>query len=302
MTEPHETQPHDAGPTDLSARRKPSDETVLSVDRALRMIELMSDAVDGYSLADLSREFGINKAIAQRLLDSLAGLGFIWRDAVRQRYHLTFKISNLGLRQLQKGGLLDQCAAILKELASDTGELVRLAVVEHNDQLTWVYAIPGIRRSVQIDPNYTLEIQLNTHAIAKAWLATLPFERAWALMQRQGIRSQTRYSKTEQAALQADLVATAARGYAVSYQEQEIGVGAIAAPIVVRGLDGATRCVGVVSLAVPTSRMNQQELEACAPLLRAAVARLAGGWPLEGGLPRTGAGPGMNKRLVGVEA
>jgi IclR family acetate operon transcriptional repressor len=279
------TDTQETGRARKQSQRAPED-SVLSVERAFRMVELMSDAVEGYSLAELSREFAINKAIALRLLDTMEGLGLLWRDDVRQRYHLTFKISNLGLRQLQKGGLLDQCAATLKSLAGETGELVRLAVVEKDARITWVYAIAGVRRSVQIDPNYSLEIQLNTHAIAKAWLATIPFEQAYDLMKAQGIEARTRYSRTSVTALRTELAQTARRGYAVSYQEQELGVGAIAAPVLVRTLHGETRCVGAVSLAAPTSRMNQKELEACAPLLKTAVERLADGWPLEDGLPK----------------
>ena len=259
------------------------EDTVLSVERAFRIVEVLSDASEGRSLAELSRDFAINKAIAQRLLDTLEGIGIVWRDDVRQRWHLTYKISNLGLRQVQKGGLLDQCAATLKTLASETGELVRLAVVERGERITWVYAISGVRRSVQIDPNYSLEIQLNTHAIGKAWLATLPFEHALRLMKRQSVRPLTRFSKTAEEDLRADHAATIERGYAVSYEEQELGVGAIAAAIIVTELDGTRRCVGAVSLAAPTSRMNRAELEASAPALLATVRSLAETWPLSDG-------------------
>ncbi len=266
--------------TGVRTTPKPAEETLLSVERAFAMVEVLSDASEGRSLAELAREFAINKAIAQRLLDTLEAIGIVWRDDLRQRWHLTYKISNLGLRQLQKGGLLDQCAATLKSLASATGELVRLAVVEHGEKITWVYAIAGVRRSVQIDPNYSLEIQLNTHAIAKAWLATMPFDEALRLIERQGAVALTRYSHVNVEELRADHAATAARGFAISFEEQELGVGAIAAPVIVTELDETRRCVGAVSLAAPTSRMNRAELEACAPALLATVAHLAETWPL----------------------
>ncbi len=112
----------------------------------------------------------------------------MWHDGVAQRYNLTYRISNLGLRQLQKTRLLDQSASVLKSFAEETGELVRLAVVENGDRITWVYAVAGAKRTFQLDPNYTLEAYLHTTAIGKSWLATLPFETALKYMLREGMK------------------------------------------------------------------------------------------------------------------
>ena len=258
-----------------------AEDTVVSVERAFAIVEHLSDLADGASLADIARHLDVNKAIAVRLLATLERLGLVWRDDRAQRYNLTFRISNLGLRQLQKSRLLDQCAAVLKSLAEQTGELVRLAIVEHDERITWVHAVTGANWSLQINPNYSLDVQLNTHAIAKAWLSTLPFERALKLMLRQGIVAMTPHSKVTIDAIRADLAEAARRGFATSYEESELGVSAIAAPVMVTSLAGPRECVGAVSLAAPMHRMGRAEIEACAPALIEAVARLGKIWPLE---------------------
>jgi len=262
----------------------PAEETIVSVERAFEIVALLADAAEGASLADIARHLDVNKAIAVKLLATLERLDVAWRDDVAQRYNLTYRISNLGLRQLQKTRLLDQSAAVLKALAEDTGELVRLAVVEHGDRITWVYAVSGAKRSLQIDPNYTLDAFLHTTAIGKSWLATLPFQVALKHMLRQGMKPMTRHTRTSIKAIRADLELTRKRGYATSFEETELGVIAIAAPIIVTALTGERECVGAVSLAAPTNRMNARELIACSPQLLATVERLAQIWPLE---PRT---------------
>lgn len=273
------------GPGRAISRRGPaertSEDTILSVERSFRIIEILVDEADGLSLAEISRRLDVNKAIAVKILGTLERLGFIWRDDAMQRYLLTYHISNLGLRQLQQSRLLDQSAAVLKGLAEATGELVRLAIVENDSRITWIYAIAGMKRSVQIDPNYTLEIILNAHAIAKAWLCTLPFERAWELIEQQGVQACTIHTKTDRETLRQDLAEAAQRGFATSYEEQELGVGAIAAPIVIPNLEGVRECVGAVSLGVPTNRMTKLEIETCAPALIETVKRLASIWPLD---------------------
>jgi len=252
-----------------------------AMKRAFEIVEHLADLADGASLADIARRLDVNKQIAVKLLTTLERLGFVWRDNRVQRYNLTFRISNLGLRQLQKSRLLDQCAAVLKALAEQTGELVRLAIVERDEHITWVHAVAGTKRSLQIDPNYSLAVQLNAHAIAKAWLSTLPFERALKLMLRQGIAAMTPHTKVTIEAIRNDLAQAARAGFATSYEESELGVSAIAAPVMVTSLAGLRECVGAVSLAAPTHRMARPQFEACAPALIETVGRLGDIWPLE---------------------
>jgi IclR family acetate operon transcriptional repressor len=266
------------------AAERPAEDTIVSVERAFEIVAMLADAVEGASLADIARRLDVNKAIAVKLLATLEGLHIVWHDDVAQRYNLTYRISNLGLRQLQKTRLLDQSAAVLKAFAEETGELVRLAVVENSDRITWVYAVAGAKRTFQLDPNYTLEAYLHTTAIGKSWLATLPFATALKYMLREGMKPLTKYTKTTAKAIRAELEMTRKRGFATSFEESELGVIAIAAPIVVTSLTGEPECVGAVSLAAPTNRMNERELMACSPQLLATVARLAQIWPLE---PRT---------------
>lgn len=260
---------------------RPQEETIVSVERAFAVVEALADAGDGLSLSDIARLLSVNKAIASKILNTLSGLGYVWRDELSQTFQLTYRISNLSLRKLQQSRLLGQCSAALRALAEESGELARLAVVEHGERITWVHAAVGRKRTLQIDPNYGLDICLNTHAVAKAWLATLPFERALALILRQGVKALTPHSRINIEDIRADLEETRRRGFAFSYEEHELGVGAVAAAIVIPTLGGGRVGVGAVSLAAPTVRVNREELAAMGPLVIQTVERLAAAWPLD---------------------
>jgi IclR family transcriptional regulator, acetate operon repressor len=260
---------------------KSTETTVLAVERALQLIEYLSAAPDGLSLAEMARELTVNKAIALRLLETLDQAGYVWRDDAAQRYHLTYRVSNLGLRQLQQSGLLGQCTSLLEDLAERTGELVRLSVVEHGERITWVYAVVGTRRSLRIDPNFNFEVSLHSHATGKAWLMTLPSDRITELVQRDGMEVLTPHTNVDIEALRKELEQSRRRGFASTYEENEIGVGAVAAPIVAPRLNGGRECVGVVSVAAPTNRMKRAEIEACGPSSAEVASRLAMMWPLD---------------------
>jgi len=277
----------------LAGRPERNDETIVSVARAFEVIEMLAEASDGLALAEISRRLGLNKAIVIKILHTLESLMLVWRDERAQRYYLTYRISNLGLRHLQTSRLLDQCSAALRQLAEETGELVRLAIVEPGGQrIVWVQSFAGSKRSLRIDPNYTLDIGLHTHATGKAWLSTMPFQSALKLLLQQGLDPLTPYSKTSITEIRQELEEVVQRGFALSYEENELGVGAVAAPIWASTLSGEPECVGVVSLAAPTNRMSRSDLESCGLVVVGATSRLGESWPLEararsGAFPRT---------------
>ena len=253
---------------------------VVSLRRSLQLMELMSEGATYWSLAEISRSLGVNKAIVLRLIDELRATGFVYRDDMTGDYVLTYKLSSLGLRKLAQTRILDQSSGVLRELANETGELVRLGVIEFGKRVTWVLAFVGARRTLHIDPNYRLDVQLNTHAAGKAWLYTLEPSAAWTILQEAGIEQCTPHSKTTRQQIQADLDQSRERGFAMSYEENELHVGAIAAPIQVRQPSGQMACVGVVSVAAPTSRMSEQDLMGLAPALLNGVAKLSDMWPI----------------------
>jgi IclR family acetate operon transcriptional repressor len=251
-----------------------------AIERAMATIELLADKPDGLTLSELARLLDVNKALAHRVLQALDAAGYVFRVEPAGLYRLTYKVRNIGLRHMSSTHLLDQNLSVLQGLADMTDELVRLAVVE-GDTLTWVAALQGTRRMLQLNPNYTFHIHLHTHATGKIWLSTLPRAHALELVHNAGIEPRTENSVTDLARLEAELDLARERGYAMTYEEDEVGVGAVAAPIMARQLDGSMRCVGVVSLAAPTSRMSREQLDSHHPLVVAAAGRLADRWPAD---------------------
>jgi DNA-binding IclR family transcriptional regulator len=259
-----------------------SDDTFASVLRAFSILELLADSLDGLPLSEIARDLSINRAIALKLLNSLERAGYVWRSDRAHLYFATYRVSNVSLRQLQNSGLLDQCSALLERLAEKTGELVRLAVVEREERITWVYSVAGRRRALRVDPNFTLQVSLHTHAVGKAWLMTMSNARALELINQNGgftaltplsIRSKTVFVK--------HLEEARTRGFAVTDGENETGVGAIAAPVMAEQLAGAKVCVGAITLAAPTHRLTAESLKAHGPLLVQTANALGKNWPLD---------------------
>ena len=256
-------------------------EFLSTVQRAMCVLEHLADAQDGLSLSELARRLEINKALVVRILTTLEKLGYLFRERQTQRYRLTYRIANLALRQLGRSGLIEQCVPVLQDLAERTGEHARLAVIE-DDHPVWIHAVSGLQRQLRIDPAYGHEVVLHSHAAGKAWLMTLEdadIDRVCG--HRTEFPAQTKYTITTSGALLSDLAEARRRGFAISYEESELGVGAVAAPILIEAMDRRRRCIGVISLAAPTSRMDRAALVRSGTLLVEAAARLAHAWPVQ---------------------
>jgi IclR family acetate operon transcriptional repressor len=261
-----------------------------TVERAMRIIEYLSDARDGLSVSEIGRLLDVNKSIAFRILSTLQSLRYIYQDSVTQHYRLTYRISNLALRQLANSRILDQCIAPLRELAESTGELVRLAIIE-NDRPIWIHSESGVQRRLQVAPTYGHDISLHSHATAKAWLFTLPEKEVDVLVGNKRLKEYTKHTITTLRALKADLAEARSRGFALSYAEHELGVGTVAAPIMVTGIDGVSRCVGAISMAAPTSRMDRAKFIQCGHQVVDAAHHLSEVWPFDSAPQRLGQPP-----------
>ncbi|MBA2962170.1 MULTISPECIES: IclR family transcriptional regulator [Ramlibacter] len=254
-------------------------DTITGVERALFVIEQLAEAPDGLSFTEILNILEVNKSIAFKLLNTLIATRYVFKDEKTGNYCLTYRISNVGMKKMSRSRLLNQSQVILRELADQTGEFIRLAVVEQ-DTITWVMSILTKKRYLQIDPNYSTEIGLHTHAAGKAWLATIEPDRARRLILERGIQRMTPHSLVDIKKIMADLHVTAERGYAISYEEHGLGVGAIGAPIMVQQFGSEQpRCVGVVTLAAPVAHMDRAALETCAPQVVATAEKLASVWP-----------------------
>jgi len=245
----------------------------------MEIIEMLADADEGLSVSEISRRLDVNKNIAFRILGTLEKQNYLFRSEKQQNYHLTFKVANLGLRQMTSSGLLDQCQPTIRALAEKTGELARLAIVQHG-KLIWIYSASGPRRMLRIDVRWGLEVVQHAHATGKAWLSTLSPSKLDEFLRDYHLAPLTPFTIVDPNALKEELSATRARGIAQSWEEMELGVSAIAAPIIIKGVDGTARCVGTLSVAAPMSRASREDFMRFEEPLRAAVAALSSIWPI----------------------
>jgi len=242
-----------------------------ALDRGLALIEQLIGQPEGATLSALKDDLVMPSGACHRLLQLLVQRGYVRQLRPQGPYVLTAKIASLGLAYLSSTGIVDIAEPLLERLAHDSGELVRLSIVD-DDRLTWVAKAQGTRKGVRYDPDMGMDASLSCTASGHAWLLTLSDERALELVSRQGFGAPKHYgpkAPTTLKALLGYLHAARVRGYAMIDEVFAPGMSAMAVPVLRRG-----KITAVISIAGPRTRLTNARMHALAPVLLAAAAEL----------------------------
>jgi DNA-binding IclR family transcriptional regulator len=248
----------------------------------LDLLSVMASNAHGMRLTDLATNLGAPKSSTQRLLDHLAGEGWIEQDEATSQYRLTTRLAVLGHRYLESSGITNIAQGLLERLAARTGELARLTALEGR-RLIWISSAQGAPRGLRYEPSMGASVVSYITANGKAWLATLPDDEAVAIASEDGLGT-TRHGVgpnaiASPAELIADLNVVRKRGYAISDEEAERGVAAVA--IAIHDPDGHS-VLGTTSIAGPVIRVTRDRYPSIVSALRAAASDLALSWPTSG--------------------
>ena len=243
------------------------------MQRTLAILERLAADVDGLPLSTLADELDIPRSAAHRLLTELAELGYVRQSRDRGDYRLTTKLVSLGLTHLKLSGVTDLCQPIISRLATASGELARMGVVDV-DHLTWVITAQGATSGLRYDPDAGIDARLSCTSSGLAWLLTLTDDEALELVTREGWPRPGEFglnAPTGPSAFLKLLRAARKQGYAITHETYRAGISSLGMPVTARGKG----TVGVVVISGPSVRLSDQRLRELVPLTTQAAEELA---------------------------
>jgi IclR family transcriptional regulator, acetate operon repressor len=223
-----------------------------AVDRAARLLSEVVHSADPVTFTGLSAASGLAKSTTSRLLLALERNGLVRRDG-HGRFLPGEMFVSFAWRGGAEAGLVAVAQPFLERLGKATGETINLGVasfglVEQIAQVDSAYVIGGT--------NWVgMSVPLHCSAPGKVLLA---YGAAQLLPGK--LEPRTDKTITSETALRAELAAVRTRGYAVTDEELEPGLIAVAAPV--HGYDGAV--VAALSVSAPTIRMSKDSVSTVA--------------------------------------
>ena len=247
------------------------------LDRSFKVLEHLATHARGSTLSALASALDMPLSATHRLLSELIRCGYVRQDQSHGEYVLTIKLVSLGLSFLSSSGIVDVAQPLLDRLAAQSGELVRLAVID-GDALTFVAKAQGATRGLRYDPDMGLSVTLSCSAAGHAWLSTLSDEQALERVAKQGFGQPENFgpkAPTTMKALLAYLRSARKRGFSMISEVFAPAMTAMAAPV--RSGNGVA--IGVITIAGPLVRLTEERMLALGPALldtAEAVARASG--------------------------
>lgn len=197
------------------------------LERALALLELLTQRPDGMRLTDLAKDLNIPKNSAFRIAKTLLAKGYLEYD--KERYSLGYRLLSLGLALLDEDSILEKSHDILNELRDDTNETALLGRIVGTQGIVLEQALSA--QPVKFHINIGHRFYLHTGAPGKAMMSFLPDVERHALLKKieYPVFNERTISSREQ--FEEAMVGIRECGYATDDEEEVAGLRCVAAPV-----------------------------------------------------------------------
>lgn len=226
----------------------PLNYTVPAVDRAVRVLELLSSTPQGMSLAQLASQTKVPKSTLFRILRTLLQHGIIVEDTERKLFSLGMRLLGWGNAALSRIDLKTIAHPHLQKLAHETRESFYLALLDHDEVILVDHVdTPEIWKMVT---RLGHRSPFHCTATGLVLVAALQDGEVDAMIARHGLKRFTQSTITSVTKLKKRLKEVRELGYSIVDAEYKADLTAVAVPI----WDHAGNTVASLMTALPSAR------------------------------------------------
>lgn len=240
---------------------------IASLEKGIRVLELLSNQNEA-TVSSVAAQLGFNRAASHRFLATLRDLGYVEKNE-NNRYHLTFKIMEMGMKVANRFEIRTEARCYMQELSRAFNETVNLGYwkgqkILHLDKID----SPEILR---IDTPLGSWAPAYCTALGKAILAYLPQDELEVYLKSAKLMPRGPNTITSKKNFRQELIKVLQQGYAVDDEELSAGLRCVAAPV----FDHSGHVRYALSVSAPISRMSQATIEKVQQKLRDVCRRLS---------------------------
>jgi len=236
-------------------------QSVRSVDRALDILLCFSREEPARSLTQIAEAIHMSKTTVHRLLATLENKRFITRDSTTGLYRLGLRFIEMASLVLQDVDLHRWAKPYLQRLAAEYGETVDLSILD-GSHVVYLEVIESPQR-IKLAAAVGQRLPAYFTASGKALLAFLPEENVKKIIS-DNLAESSNHDQGSVQQMVEDLRVTVERGYAISEQEYEEEINAVAAPI----FDKDRNPIASIAIVGPSYRLSKDRLPALGESLR----------------------------------
>jgi DNA-binding IclR family transcriptional regulator len=225
-------------------------------------------------ISELATALQLGPSTVHRIVRALCEGGLLAQDPNTERYHLGPTTALLGQLAVEQFGFA-LARSELEQLAGETGESVNLGVRQSDFVVTLLAAASS--EPLRVDQQPGTRVPVHASAMGKAMLAFGTDGLGETVAALTPLERLTKNTITSKRRLTAELAVVRTKGFAVNDEERNVGVRAIAAPVLDH--DGTARAA--IAIQGPSVRMAEGRTEAISRAAIATASRVARLVPLE---------------------
>lgn len=225
-----------------------------SLSRGLKILDIIHEN-GKIGVTELSKQLGVNKSSAYRLLVTLEDSGYVEQIAENGKYTLGLKLCKFQEKLLNTYDIRTISHPFLEELTSVTGESSGLSI-RKNDKVMLIDCLNSTQHlGVILQIGDTEEFHCTAHA--KALLYTLPEEEQRRLLSMETLVKRTPNTLTNIDDIIQEAQLNKERGYALDDEENTLGMRCIATNI----YDFNGNAIASIGLSGPKHRISREKLD-----------------------------------------
>jgi DNA-binding IclR family transcriptional regulator len=242
-----------------------------AVDRALDILEALSERESGLSNSYLARRLGIPKSSASSILRVLQGRGYVCRYSDNGRYKLGANVLTLGRKVLETSDIRDLALPFMRALVEQVDLTCHLAIFGRQEAVHLEKIVA--RRYFKMDRTRAVGecVPLHSSSVGKALLAWRPKPALEAFLPSLALQKFGPRTITSVPRLLAKLEEVRTQGYAVDDEECRPGWRCVGAPI----FDQLGRTTVAICLTGTVAELDDSKIPSIAVLVKEAAQRIS---------------------------
>lgn len=206
----------------------PNGNTILSVAKAMQLLQLLSVSGRPLSLKEIAEQAELPKSTAFGLLTTMREYDVI-SQGTDGKYGLGLRLFEYGCQIGRSWDISAAAKPYMEHLAADTGASVMLSICEGGSVITLDQVEARDKLRIVSDAGARLPIYCTSQG--KVFLAHMPRAQAEKLLRRQSMTQFTPHTITDVSALLQEVDACRTNGFAIENGEYKIGLRSISAPV-----------------------------------------------------------------------
>ncbi|WP_428909963.1 IclR family transcriptional regulator [Niallia sp. Krafla_26] len=202
---------------------------VQSVDRALRILELLKEHPRGQGVTEVANSLQVAKSTAHRLLISLERHGYVQKVGKESTYHLGLKFIEMNYFVVKYLNIIEAARPLLEKLGRETEEIVHLVMLD-DQEVVYIDKVDN-QSTIRIYSQVGRRAPLYCTGVGKCILAYRNEEEILRYLNQVQFKRFTEHTFVRAEELVKELHMVKINGFSYDNEEHELGIRCVAAPI-----------------------------------------------------------------------